>query len=93
MANYPGVRISESVAVAEYRTITLSGIVTDGTTPQERQVIVYRYPVFDTPYMTTSSSVDGSWSIEISASPNDRFIVFMLGNEGENAQIYDFVKE
>lgn len=95
MATHNVIRIdnvSTHTVVLDY--VTISGTVKDiGNNPLKREIVLYKYPIFETPHRTHSSESDGSWSFELKGGLNDRFLILALGIPGENTKVFDFITE
>ena len=85
------------VQIGVIDTVTISGVVEDnaGTpNPLQREIVVYKYPVWQTPHKTMSDPSDGSWSITLNGGINDRYIALSIGGSSdENTEVFDYIVE
>jgi len=65
----------------------LSGTVKLASVGIERSILIYRNDDFTYSYETRSAP-DGTWSVEVNGSLNDRFTVVAVGEGGENDQVF-----
>lgn len=78
--------------LAELQIVELSGTVTKSTNPVQRTVVAYKHPNYTLPYIALSDPIDGVFTLEIAATPLDRLIVIILGeNSGEFTQVFDWI--
>lgn len=83
--------LDSSLTFGKKNQITISGTVTDGTNPLSRTVIALAYPIMFIPIQTTSLLSDGAWSLTLNVGPVDRILVVVLGEAGENSEIFDWI--
>ena len=93
MTAFNGIKIDCDVFFANRKTVTLSGTVTDGTNPLRRKIVAYSYPLLAKPYSVFSSTADGSFSVNVQVSPQNRYSIIAIGEAGENSAIYDCIEE
>lgn len=77
---------------ADGLTGTLSGVVKSGGNPVARQIFIYKNNDPDVLAAIWSDPSNGTWSLNVSGSGNDRFRVIIVGDYEENSVVYENVK-
>lgn len=70
----------------------LSGTVSNSGNPVERDILIFKKNNY-LEFVSTRSDSDGNWSATVNGGPNDKFLIICLGIEGENSEIFDWVRE
>ena len=91
MTTLKAINAEFAIDLVKLRSVTFSGVVSDGSNPLRRIVLAYKVPEFSAPTMTFSDATTGSWELNMSCNPNDRIIIMAVGGSGENTQVYDWV--